>query len=70
MTALPKRTDRIHWSAFDDANKVPLSRQSEAYDRFKTGKDTYDIAKEMGLHESIICRWIDRERNRQRTEKA
>ena len=60
----------VHWAAFEDAGKVPPSRQGRAYELFKDGLDTFDIGKRLGVHESVVCQWIDRERNIQRKENS
>lgn len=60
----------VQWAAFQDASKVPDTHQADAYDWFLQGMDTFDIGKKTGLHESIICRWIQAERDRRRWEKT
>lgn len=63
MTALLKKTDRVRCAAFENGR---WSRQEHAYELFKSGMDTFDIGRRLKVHESIVCRWIDRERNSNR----
>lgn len=70
MTAIPKKTDAIRCAAFENGKWESSSRQERAYELFKSGIDTFDIGKRMGIHESFVCRWIDQERNARSKEKS
>lgn len=51
------------------SDQAATTRRQKALRMFRNGKDTFDIGKKMGIGEATICRWIDRERNRERAEK-
>lgn len=62
-------TRPVRCAAFEDAKWHSQSKQARAYELFKSGIDTFEIGKRFGVHESFVCRWVDRERNHQKTEQ-